>query len=909
MLIVLKNKKGNMLFIAFGILMILSFLGVAFVLLARQAENLAVSGRDKMATNFAAYSGLQYTITQLTEELLKQGQFTKNSKMFFKGEDPDWNFEFNEENDANKNGLLDTFNLPVEMAKNVSLEKSILSEAGSEKNLFFKVKIVDESSKFPVNDDIRLTTKILENLAKCLNLDLDIKNFIDLRSSGQQLDQKMFIEAFGKKYGNFLSQFFTFTPKLFSKTLYYVDDVRYDGEKIYSVTQIIPKKEKIKIGLKPFININTASKPTLCANFINLSAFYLKMEKYRPIGLNEDMLSRTLNKNIDDLQPLGIMKYVSLEKNDFERFYTSFLHSTKKKLYRTYREFFDFMFSNSDLEKIKSELIWANANPNIDILKFNDIWNYMYVRQDSPKFVNREIDKLDIVLPTYEIAFNSSGLFSVEVEGRYQYKNIILTRHKLNASVDLMDYIIDTTQEDFLAGTIEKVENNTKNNLSLITYPEYYHKEAKNNSVDGQLGLSFNLDNSGGACSLKLSDVLTLYTKNNFSFKVKEKFSAYVGNYGSVFDIRNTNAIVPSGLIIDGIKTLELPVNFCLNKFKAEIAELPQNDVFSSLYKEFPQGRGDKEYDAFQLGLSMWIKPSYYSGFVFPAFSAFFDDQKHLFSVFKLKNDDMFQVLTREFKFPLTHTNGKKFFGCLDNSFNETIPLPNKWFHLAINIELKNCALYYKNLPDKDKENILYDKMVEWFLTRCPYYTLYVNGRQVNYVSGDRNMILRQLFDSQDASYFSKLLIGDNGSSNTFFTIDNIGFYDRYELLKNISNTISAGRYYNQDTVFTSREFFNKADYLYLLASEVFTLPTDYKYDNMLCIKFKDVTGSTECYGNLLDSPFARWNVSFVGRTFNYVMHWKNTSFCGNNTSPIVDSVILTMFKKPSIKFLSEDAK
>ncbi len=897
MLIMVGNNKGNVLFIAFGALIILSFLSVAFVLLARQAENLAVFGRDRISTNFAAYSGLQYTITQLREELLKQGQFTKNSKLFFKGEDPEWNFEFNEENDVNKNGLLDTFNLPVEVAKNVSIEKSVVSEG--EKNVFFRVKVVDESSKFPVNDDIKLTTRILENLSACLNMELDIKKFLDLRNGGEILDQKTFIEAFGEKNGNFLLQFFTFTPKLFSKTLYYVDSVRYDGEKIYSITQIIPKKEKIRIGLKPLLNINTASKPVICADFINLSAFYLKIEKYKRRESFEKVMTRNLNKNIGNLWPIGIMKYVSLERSDFERFYTNFLNSTKKKLYKTYREFFDFMFSKSDLEKIKAELIWTNANPNIDILKFNDIWNYMYVKDDVPKFVNREIDKLDLILPTYEIAFNSSGLFSIEVEGRYQYKNIILARHKLNASVDLMDYIIDTTQEDFLAGNIEKTENTTKNNLSLITYPEYDLKQAKSNRIDGQLGLSFNVGNDNSTCSLKLNDLLMLRTKSNHNFKVKDKFSSYIDKYGSVFDIRDTNAVVPSGLIVDGVKTLELPLDFCMDKFKAGYAELPKNDIFPINNK--------KEYDAFHLGLSMWIKPSYYSSFVFPLISTYSEERKQVFAIFKLKNDDVFWVLTKEFKVPLAPLGSKKFFGCLDNYSNEMAFSPNRWFHFALDVELKSCALYYNNLPNKkDMSN---NEMLQWFLGRCPYYTIYIDGKQVDYVLQDKDITIGQFFDSQDLSEFNKFFIGDSGETNSFFTIDNVSFFKRFELLKNELNTVNAGRYYNRDTVFTSREFFNKEDYLYLLASEVFTLPTEYKYDNMLCIKFRDVTGATQCYGNLLDTPFARWNVSFVGRTFSYMIVWKNLSFCGNNTSPIVDSVILTMFKKPTIKFLFEDAK
>lgn len=896
MLIRFKNREGNILLIAFGVLIILSFLGVAFVLLARQAEHLAVSGRDRISTTFAAHSGLHYAISRLTVELLKEGQFTKNSKLFFKGEDVNWDFEYNEENDINKNGLVDTFNLPIEIAKDVSIEKSIVTEG--DKNLFFRVKIIDESSKFPINDDVKLTTKILENLAKCTGVTIETNNFLNLRTAGKTIDdRKTFLDIFGEKTGNFLLQFFTFTPKLLSKTLYYVDALRYDGEKIYSITQLIPPKEKIKMGMKPFLNINTASKPTLCANFLNLGAFYLKINKERDTGKNNTVL----NKNIYDLQPLGVIKYVNLEKNDFEKFYSAFINSTKKKLYRTYKEFLNFIFSVDEMEKVKAELIWVNANPNIDILKFNDIWSYLYIKREIPKYVNREIDKLDLILPTYEVAFNTSGLFSIEVEGRYQYKNIILARHKLSATVDLMDYVIDTAQEDFFAGTFEKAQNLTKNTFTLITYPEYLPQKAKNNNIDGQIGLSFNSENNSNTlCSIKLNDVLTLYSLPDKRFKIKEKFLSNPKKYESVFEIQNSYAITPAGLLIDGIKTLELPTNSCWSKFKASYSELPPDYTLSEK---------KKEYDAFYTGVSMWIKPSYYNYFNFPVLSAFSDNEEFAFSIFKTKEDVTFRILTKEFNLPLMNAISKKFFGCLADEFQETMFSTNKWFHLSLSISLKSCASYLTYLNNFKDVAITEAEKVSWYLGRCLYYTLYINGKQIDFLTRSSKIKVKSFFDSQDLSEFSKLFIGNSGLTNSYFTVDEINFFDRYELLKNILNATSRGRYYSMDTTFTSRDFRNYEYYLYLLTSEVFTLPVSAEINNMLCIKFKDVTGSTECYGNLIETPYARWNVSFVGNTFNYVIVWKNLSSCGSYTSPIIDSVILTFLKKPEIKFILEDVK
>ncbi len=890
------NSYGNMLIVAFGILIVFFFIAVAFILLSQEAEQFAISSKDRISTNFAAFSGLHVAIAKLSDELIKEGQFTKNSKLFFKGEDNNWNFQYREENDLNDNDLVDTFNIPLELAKNVSIEKNITTSGN--KILLFRVKIVDESAKLPINDDVKLTSKILRNLSQCLGLDLDISKFMDARVEGMKMDERSLVEIFGEKYGKFLTQFFTFYPKAISKTVYYTDSIRYDGENIYSIMQMVPNKESIKMGLKPFLNINTATKPLVCANLLNLDAFYLMYNRVKDVSQTYEDNDKVV-RNIDDMSNLGVVKYISLEQNDFNIFYENFVQHTKERLFRTYKEFFNFLFSKSGIDTRKAELIWVNANPNIDIVKFNDIWNYMYVKRNGiGQLIHKTIDKLDLVLPTYEFSFNSSGLFSVEVEGRYQYRKIILARDKITALVDLMDYIIDTTQQDFLAGTIEFAKTPTKNGYALITYPEYKFEQAKNNDIDGQIGLSYNTNSKNALCSIEYGDEIAINIKKEKKLKVTGRFLPTIKKYYSIFDIYKSPSFTPSGALIDGIKTLTIPVNFCFNSFEVK---LPSYISHIGYFNE------SQYYDALHLGFSAWVKPSYFSIFSFP-FISFFSDRDELTSfIYKLYEDDLFRLITREFKIPIIFTPHKKFFGCIENSDIENFFSANKWFHVGINIELKSCIDYYVNLP-KDPKNID-SRIIKWFLLRCPYYTFYVNGVEIDRKNEVFKHLLQfnssQFIDSKDLSNYSKLVIGDTKGTNTFFTIDNINFFDKYGLLKDIIEATNKGRYYNHDAKFSSRAFSNKDDYRFLLSSEVLMLLADEKYNNILCIKFSDVTGVTDCYGNLIDYPYARWNVSFVGKTFNYHIHWKSISSCGNNISPIIDSVILTMLKKADIKFVT----
>ncbi|MFN7182380.1 MAG: hypothetical protein ACK4NF_06870, partial [Planctomycetota bacterium] len=600
------------------------------------------------------------------------------------------------------------------------------------------------------------------------------------------------------------------------------------------------------------------------------------------------IVKEKLIKNIDEIEPLGKVKYISLDRENFERFYSTFIGNTKGKPLKTYKEFFNFLFSESGLDNRLAELIWTNSNPNIDILKFNDLWNYLYVKEKtSGRLLRRTMDKLDLVLPTYEFSFNTSGLFSIEVEARYQYKNILLTRHRKTALVDLLDYIIDTTQEDFLAGVIESAKSPTKNGLALITYPELKVEAGKNNNIDGQLGLSPNVDiASTPLCSLAYDENITMNVRSGEKLKINEKFLTSPQKYSSVFNLHNSPAITPNGILIDGIKSLTIPINFCFDSFKTK-SPAQMRDL--NYFEEY--------YDALYFGLSAWVMPSYYSLFYFPFSSFYSEEDKLAFSIFKVKEEDLFQVIAKGFEKPFRSLLTKKFFGCSENFEVDTILFANRWFHLGISIELKSCIEYAQDnekLPDTTK--------IKLSFVQCPYYTLYINGLEIegkNYISKVSDSI--SYAGLKDYSDFRKLIIGDGGIVNTFFTVDNIKFHDKYGLLKNILEATNKGRYYNQDTKFTSRQFSNPYEYLYLLSSEVFLLPIAEKYNNFLCIKLRDITGATDCYGDLINSPYARWNVSFVGQTFNYEINWKNTSFCGNNISPVIDSVILTILKKPSI--------
>lgn len=501
-----EGRKAVGLILALGVMAIFSLLGTAFFVMANLFASISRTVYDYInAENFAT-AGFNAAVAELQTYFAKNAFFSPDSDLFYKGEDLNWNGILDGGEDLNNNGFLDTFNLPVEFSKNYSLSMTV---PGGNRTYGFYVKIVDESGKFWVNDPNPRLRSMLNNLARIVGTKINLGDIIvDNRPKDGYKFEAELVKLLGKDEWQKLSQFITLygwaDDKVIEPPSYQKRNIE-PYHSVYTMAQLNPGREDIQMASRAPVNFNVAPRPVIQAILTDLRAWYPAEENKK-----EDIYPATPRdyityKATPDTFKYGILKEVVIDYDLADKI-SQLMFKIPKPIkgwvhfLSNIRELADKEISNDVID-----LIYANANPNTNLLKFNPDWGLLYVPENlrvniKNPWYKRLIDKTDIVRNTTEFSFISNGYFSIESLGVVYHKapgkgklGQIVEQRKVKGVVKLFDLYRETTQADFSpkSGAILSVTDYPylRYNVGVSLYPEWHPGLWDKTYVDGTIGL------------------------------------------------------------------------------------------------------------------------------------------------------------------------------------------------------------------------------------------------------------------------------------------------------------------------------------------------------------------------------------------------------------------------------------
>lgn len=503
-------KLGYILIVSLIIVCLFCTLSLFYTVLAITASRTAHTWVMEVQAHLLAQSGLEYAVSSIKSQLLKNPYCSSNNYLFFAGEDLNRNGLLDPGEDLNHNGVLDVSttslaetylpSLPIlENGTEITVENrkfrvsGILSSTEKIKQVF-RLKIVDASSKINISQDFSSLKYLLNNIAEVLKAKTKnsiYDDFVDFKKRNKDKlslnDLTKFFSAEGilNPSNYFTLQSWYDTKVVIPKPLEQRPAQLKLGQKIFSKTWLFPGK--LDLESRPPVNINTANFYVLTAVLSNLQGYYLKTNNETKVP---PPFERSANENLlygkDDLY-VGEVSEVSLSLSKASNLAKAIIkYRNEKDGFKTWQEFYKFLLSeDSGLTPLEADLVMANCNPNTDLNKFN-----------PGALIFKSVDKSDLTRYTTEFSLFPTGTFEIESQGLIISDGKILAEASIGVEVKLYDILRDTTQADFSKGLISQassLDNNfyTEQNKSMEVYPEpKIYIEAANNDNDGQVLLS-----------------------------------------------------------------------------------------------------------------------------------------------------------------------------------------------------------------------------------------------------------------------------------------------------------------------------------------------------------------------------------------------------------------------------------
>lgn len=576
-----SDKNGVALILAMGVLVLIFSIGLFLIEFFRIEVTKAKTDVNLLRASFAANSGFQRAIIGL--KTFAQNEFIARPQAWwvYYGEDIKRNWTLDSGEDINGNGKLDIDSLPLEEALMPSFpdtKSGILTIDGTpqmvsgiiEKNenslVVYSLKILETSNKININSNGKGVELLLNNLAKVLGISQPIGTILQGYKNEKQnsiLTISDLKTIWGEEIIEKVKPYITYVSWIDDKTIkpkpyYERNNILQLDKPVPSLVSYYPGQLELE-GRAP-ININTAPEEIVLALLMNLEGTYIdeafivnslsnmteqsfKTQFLQPIL--ECKKGQTKNKNTD--YPLGILRKIKITEEKARQITDLILKrrsvnaSSNRPAFLSQNDlhlFFTDLVEKKIITRIESDLLEANLNPNTDLNKFNPNGNLF-----------KYVDKTDLLSYTTEVTFGPTGYFEIESLGLVIENGQTVASKKVSAIVKIFDIIRDTTQEDFMKGSINYPAGDyiTSNGKTLQIYPEsHLTKQAAGCKYDGQIMLSTLSLKS----FLKKSDI---HQGFNTITDLKQLFAAGLETYSN--SLFNEYEKIPGNLTPDGIIT------------------------------------------------------------------------------------------------------------------------------------------------------------------------------------------------------------------------------------------------------------------------------------------------------------------------------------------------------------------
>ncbi|MBI4614635.1 MAG: hypothetical protein HY720_13575 [Planctomycetes bacterium] len=483
------RRRGSVLIICLGVLVVLSVLALAFARVTSLEQDATQKFVILTQSRFAAEAGLEMAMSRLPRDY---------SQVLVDGWTYDWQYG-------------DTADTPIELAQRPSYGKDaggnwqqqtingrvygytrILPApanlpAVDPQGVQCVLKITDSSAKINVNDANPNLATMLNELGRGVARRTGQPD--PIRGRGAQ------IVAFRNAQAN--QQFKTLSDlyRLAGFTKREVDSLtQYVGVKGWQDSVVVPRPQtsattmdfNFTKTLRTPVNINSASEPVLFALFKGIQARCL----FPSGGTYSLSTSNALNDNVTDRILDRIRQ--RRQRNPPEPFLSMYdladFLDQKNVLNGTYRDYMP--------------IVMANCNPSAKLTKFNNDWslNIYGVRggNNGPNGTMPLCDKTDLTYYTTEVCFASPGIFEITSMGRIVSRGLtdILSTYKIMQTVKLFDVLRHSTQQDF--------EVNIRGINMCRSYPENMPDQGlpinwrRGSALDGQIVLDDRRQNMPG---------------------------------------------------------------------------------------------------------------------------------------------------------------------------------------------------------------------------------------------------------------------------------------------------------------------------------------------------------------------------------------------------------------------------
>lgn len=482
----IRFNKGIILVFIIGILSILVVVSVVGYNLATVSKKVSTTEVFKTKAEFAAESGLQYSLANI---------FKGGENWIYWGEDFNKNYQLDEGEDLNNNGILDTQNAPLDgkhlpslhsgtivLKDNKTIHYSGQLPGTDREKIIFILKIVDQSNKISVATLNPLKNRFLSNLCALLNINIPqhFSSFEEIKNSISYTDLL--------NLGNYVS----FTQEQSHRIVVPSINLK-EGTPVFTRLQLLPadfKEYEIE-----FLNINSAPPLVLKANLISLESLYFEedLSSYKlnftpsEIGVwdywkiireKSHLIEKLMNLGRSEKGPvrLGTMKKYTLASSTVDFIIDRIVERRINRVFSSYKDFYSFLsdLTNSRaISELDRDIIFSNLHPNPPSSVFNQFPDILL-----------KINKENILNPTLPAGFSPMGTFSIESLGMVidTKKQEILATDIIKASAKLQDLISYRTYDDF--------NKFVYNGIDIYPFSKEFAQKMKVN-LNSFLGLAF----------------------------------------------------------------------------------------------------------------------------------------------------------------------------------------------------------------------------------------------------------------------------------------------------------------------------------------------------------------------------------------------------------------------------------